>query len=66
MSDSIIKTIFEASMMYRINANVRFFQYDSFEEKYKIQDDDKIYIIIKGEIIVILNNTHKLAYGNLD
>ena len=63
MSDSIIKTIFEASRMYRINANVRFFQYDSFEKENKIQDDDKIYIIIKGEIIVILNNTHKLAYG---
>ena len=63
MSDSTIKSIFEASMMYRINANVRFFQYDSFEEENKIQDDDKIYIIIKGEIIVILNNSHKLAYG---
>ena len=52
MSDSIIKTIFEASMMYRINANVRFFQYDSFEEGNKIQDDDKIYIIIKGDFTI--------------
>ena len=52
MDDITINKIFEESVLYRIKSNVVFFQY-SFED---IEEEDhKIYIVLKGDIIVTLN-----------
>ena len=60
MDDITINKIFEESVLYRIKSNVVFFQY-SFEDIE--EEDDKIYIVLKGDIIVTLNKEKQLLYG---
>lgn len=60
MDDFTINKIFDESVLYRIKSNVIFYQYTNEEIE---EDDDKIYIILKGDIIVTLNKEKQLFYG---
>lgn len=49
-----------SSIFYRVKENFVFY---SFDYSTKENNDDKIYIVLKGEINVILNNDKKFKYG---
>ena len=49
-----------SSIFYRVKENVVFY---NFDYSTKPSDDDKIYIVLKGEINVVLNDDKKFTYG---